>query len=153
MILQKEPVKMADIFEEVRLNLADWMAENKIRLKIHATGQGVMADREKLSRVIFNLVSNAIKFSPPDSLIVLSAARRGSSVEISVTDQGQGIAADKLETIFERFAQVTSPENKGKGGSGLGLTICRAIVNLHGGKIWAESEPGRGTKMVFTLPG
>jgi len=153
MPLHKEPVKMADIFEEVRLNLADWMAENKIRLKVHATGQGVMADREKLSRVIFNLVSNAIKFSPPDSLIVLSAARRGSSVEISVTDQGPGIAADKLETIFERFAQVDSPENKGKGGSGLGLTICRAIVNLHGGKIWAESEPGRGTKMIFVLPG
>lgn len=152
MSLELAPVRIADMFQEVDLNLSQWMKESRIALKLQQTDLCVLADRDKICRVLFNLVSNAIKFSPPGSRISLSTLREGHWVKISVTDQGPGIPADQLDLIFERFAQVSSAEHKGKGGSGLGLAICRAIVNLHGGKIWATSSLGLGTTFYFTLP-
>lgn len=152
MVLDLAPVAVDELFEEVNLNLVTWLEERKITLKSHSTTLGVIADKSKVSRVLFNLVSNAVKFSPPNSRIVLNAIKEGAVVKISVTDHGAGIPADQQEFIFDRFAQVNSAEHKGKGGSGLGLTICQAIVLLHGGKIWVNSTEGLGTTFYFTLP-
>lgn len=99
-----------------------------------------------------NLVSNAIKFSPPNSKIVLSAHRFGGYIEISVVDQGRGIPADKQEIIFERFRQVAAEDEVLAGGSGLGLAICKAIVEAHGGKIGVYSHAGAGSTFWFKLP-
>jgi two-component system, OmpR family, sensor histidine kinase VicK len=115
-------------------------------------------DIDYLVQALTNLISNAIKFSAPGTNVTLSArplkARSASQpmIEFQVQDQGQGIPQDKLESIFERFHQVDSSDARKKGGTGLGLTICRKIIEQHGGKIWAESIEGQGSTFIFTIP-
>ena len=150
MTIEKEKVCLAEIFEEVRANTADWIEEHGIRLRVMDTELFVLADREKLSRVVFNLVSNAIKFSPKGGIIGLAAKKNGADVEVTVSDQGLGIPPDMLKRVFDRFQQVDS--KKKSAGSGLGLYICQVIVDLHGGRIWVTSEIGNGSIFHFTLP-
>ena len=101
-----------------------------------------------------NLLGNAVKFSPPGSRIEVAVRRDADAdaASFSVRDHGRGIPADKLDGIFRRFEQVDASDSREKGGTGLGLTICRAIVELHGGRIWACSPPGAGATVSFTLP-
>ena len=123
-----------------------------MELIIQDTDFVVHADAEKINRVLYNLVSNSVRYSRSGDKITIAAHRRSNDVEIVVTDQGAGIPADKLETIFERFQQVKG-DSKGASGSGLGLSICRSIVQLHNGKIWVTSEVDKGSSFHFTLPG
>jgi hypothetical protein len=102
--------------------------------------------------VLTNLVTNAVKFSPKDSQITLSAKLALDKIIVSVQDQGRGIPPEMIDSIFEKYQQVTASDAKVKGGSGLGLSICREIVALHGGKIWVESQVGRGSEFCFSLP-
>ncbi|HEY9777489.1 MAG TPA: HAMP domain-containing sensor histidine kinase [Planktothrix sp.] len=151
MTINCEEVCLAEIFENVKLSVDAWISESGIDIKIQDTDLFVRGDPDKLERVLFNLVSNSIKFSPPKSIITLSAAEHeGKKVQISVADEGKGIGADQLRGVFERFRQAHAGE--AKGGSGLGLTICKSIVELHGGNIWATSEVGKGTTFHFTIP-
>lgn len=110
------------------------------------------ADEDKISRVVTNLVSNAIKFSPPDTTIILSAESGDGNILISIKDQGRGIPQDKVANIFDRFQQVTAQDHAKAGGSGLGLAICKAIVELHGGEISVESTEGKGSTFKFSIP-
>ena len=113
----------------------------------------VNADLDRILQVLSELVSNAIKFSPPQTMIKLAAEPVGENqVCIIVEDQGRGIAQEKLDMIFERFQQGDASDSRALGGTGLGLAICRRIVQQHGGRIWAESEPGQGSRFLFTLP-
>jgi PAS domain S-box-containing protein len=109
-------------------------------------------DADRIHQVLNNLLSNAVKFSPPAGTVWVGATARGNELELWVRDQGPGIPAGKLESVFERFEQVDASDARKKGGSGLGLAICRSIVRLHGGRIWAESQPGKGSTFRFTLP-
>jgi len=102
-----------------------------------------------LERVFTNLIGNAIKFTPENGIITVSIKEQDNFVECFVQDTGEGIPKEYLKKIFEKFGQV---KNKTKGGTGLGLTICKYIVELHKGKIWVESEYGHGAKFVFVLP-
>jgi CheY-like chemotaxis protein len=102
--------------------------------------------------VLTNLLSNAIKFSPSGTSVQVTVEPRDGEAVFRVADQGRGIPHDRLESIFERFQQVDSSDSRQKGGTGLGLAICRSIVGQHGGRIWAESEPGEGSTFIFTLP-
>jgi PAS domain S-box-containing protein len=116
-------------------------------------GLTVNVDQERILQVLSELVSNAIKFSPPQTIIKLAAqAIENDEVCIAVEDQGRGIPQDKLDMIFERFQQGDASDSRAMGGTGLGLAICRRIVQQHGGRIWAESEPGKGSRFLFTLP-
>lgn len=111
----------------------------------------VLCDREHIRRVLINLISNAIKWSPNDESITISATRDNEEVRVSVFDNGPGVPDDQRERIFERFYQV-DPARTGKDGSGLGLAICKHIVEAHGGKIWAEgNSQGGGGRFLFTL--
>ena len=110
----------------------------------------ITADERRVRQVVFNLVSNAVKFTPADGRIDVSARLDDGQVEIAVTDTGPGIAAEDLETIFEEFEQTT--EGKQAEGTGLGLPLSRKLVELHGGRLWAESAPSRGSTFRFTLP-
>lgn len=110
----------------------------------------VLADGEMLTRVISNLAHNALKFTPPGGQIHVSAGRDGDNIVVSVTDTGPGISREELDRIFERFYKVDRA--RGQSGTGLGLAIARHIVEGHGGRIWAESEPGHGATFRFTLP-
>jgi PAS domain S-box-containing protein len=123
------------------------------RFTIHSDGVQVWADADRILQTLANLISNAIKFSPEGSEIVLSARRiDANEAQIDVQDHGRGIPPDKLEQIFERFQQVDASDSREMGGTGLGLAICRSIVQQHGGRIWATSSPGQGATFHFTLP-
>jgi len=108
-------------------------------------------DERRLTQVLLNLVSNAIKFTEAGSVCVRAKVEDGSFV-VAVTDTGVGIAPEDRERIFEEFQQVDTSSTRRKGGTGLGLAIARRIVELHGGRIWVESTPGRGSTFAFTLP-
>jgi PAS domain S-box-containing protein len=110
------------------------------------------ADPDRIMQALINLLSNAVKFSPRDAPVQLKAIREDSEVRFDVIDQGRGIPADQLESVFERFGQVDASDSREKGGTGLGLPIARSIIHQHGGRIWAVSRPGEGTRMSFTLP-
>ncbi|HEY1532746.1 MAG TPA: hybrid sensor histidine kinase/response regulator, partial [Polyangiaceae bacterium] len=109
----------------------------------------VEADEERLLDVLENLIGNAVKFTAPGGSITVGASGQGNEILIWVKDSGSGIAAEQLPHIFDRFWQAKLKERRG---IGLGLSICKAIVEAHGGRIWAESEVGVGTSMFFTVP-
>jgi signal transduction histidine kinase len=134
-----------------------------MEFRIDAKASPVFADSERVMRVLNELVTNAIKFSPPGTIIQLSArdsagsgpggsASGAKEVCFTVADQGRGIAREKLERIFEPFQQGDASDSRALGGTGLGLALCRSIVEQHDGRIWAESEVGRGSRFLFTLP-
>ncbi|MBK7399880.1 MAG: HAMP domain-containing histidine kinase [Myxococcales bacterium] len=105
-------------------------------------------DHDRIVQVLANLIGNAIKFTPPKGAILVGAAREGDQVRVTVRDDGPGIPAGQTESVFERFWQVGKNDQRGLG---LGLYIARGIVEAHGGKIWVESELGRGSTFSFTL--
>ena len=111
-----------------------------------------VGDERKIKQVLLNLLSNAVKFTPEGGRIGINARQADGSVEISVSDTGIGIAPEDQATIFEEFRQVGGDYAHKKEGTGLGLTLAKKFVELHGGKIWVESEVGKGSKFTFTLP-
>ena len=111
----------------------------------------VRADERKIRQVVLNLLSNAIKFTPEGGRIEVAAVPRDGLVEVSVSDTGVGIAPEDQEAVFEEFRQVGTAEKKAEG-TGLGLTLCRKFVELHGGRIWVKSQLGAGSTFTFTIP-
>jgi len=111
----------------------------------------VRADERKIRQVVLNLLSNAIKFTPEGGRIEIAAVPRDGSVEVSVSDTGVGIAPEDQEAVFEEFRQVGTAEKKAEG-TGLGLTLCRKFIELHGGRIWVKSQVGAGSTFTFTVP-
>jgi signal transduction histidine kinase len=140
--------------------------ENQVSLHTQPISLAVNVDCDRILQTLTNLLSNAIKFSHPDSEIWITAALEQSSsasslhqpqpqtpqLHIKVSDQGRGIPADQLETIFERFQQVDASDSRKKGGTGLGLAICRKIIHQHNGQIWAESALQQGSTFHILLP-
>ncbi|MHB9091508.1 MAG: sensor histidine kinase, partial [Chloroflexota bacterium] len=111
----------------------------------------VLADRERISQVLTNVVHNAIKFTPPGGRVSITARVSGRNLAFAVADSGIGIADEDLPRIFERFYKADRA--RASGGTGLGLAIAKHLVQAHGGTIWAESRgPGRGSVFTFTLP-
>ena len=111
----------------------------------------VRGDERRLRQVVFNLLTNAVKFTPAGGSVTVAAARVGDEVQVSVTDTGPGIAPEDQERIFEEFQQ-TDVGAQQREGTGLGLALSKRLVELHGGKLWVESELGHGSRFVFTLP-
>jgi signal transduction histidine kinase len=108
-------------------------------------------DERRIRQVVFNLLSNAVKFTPPGGHVIVTSARVDGEVQVAVADTGPGIAAEDHERIFEQFQQTDVGVGQ-RDGTGLGLTLSRRLVELHGGRIWVESGPGQGSRFVFTLP-
>ena len=111
----------------------------------------IQADERKIRQVVLNLLSNAIKFTPEGGRIDVGAVPKYGFVEVSVSDTGIGIAPEDLEKVFEEFRQVGTAEKKAEG-TGLGLTLCRKFIELHGGRIWVKSQLGEGSTFTFTIP-
>jgi signal transduction histidine kinase len=112
----------------------------------------VLVDRERVHQVLFNLLDNALRYTPPGGEVTVEAHRINGSCEIAVIDTGQGIAPEHLPRLFERFYRADAARSRGDGGTGIGLAIARSVVEAHGGHIRAESRVGRGSVFTFDLP-
>jgi|GEM_PF-887770 len=146
-----------DLGELARHALADHLVQAKeaglrLQAQIEPELPPVLGDAVRLTQVFNNLLDNAIKFSPRGGEIRLRVRRLGEVLQVSVSDQGIGIPADKLDKIFDRFYQVDGSSTRRYGGMGLGLAISKRIIEAHGGRIWAESQLGQGATFYFTLP-
>ena len=113
----------------------------------------IFADPGRLDQVLMNLLANALKFTRRRGRVTVEVAARDGEMELAVADTGPGIAASELPLVFERFSQGTSGDASASQGTGLGLLICRHLVEAHGGRIWAESELGQGSRFIVRLPG
>jgi PAS domain S-box-containing protein len=150
--LELRPIDAERVLAAAVRQLEGLAAEAGVGLRVGATTGQVVADEDGLMQTLTNLVGNAIKFSERGAAVVVDARVTGDEVLFRVVDEGRGIPADKLESIFQRFEQVDSSDARQKGGTGLGLAISRSVVERLGGRIWAQSELGVGTTLFFTLP-
>ncbi len=161
--MNKRATQAMDLMLEAAKTMQTMAQQQGIKLFTETVSFLVWADHDYIVQTLTNLLSNAIKFSPSQSEVWLSAKieyldnqieeqKLTPYVIFEVKDQGQGIPTNQLENIFERFQQVDSSDSRKKGGTGLGLTICRQIIEEHEGKIWVESCVGKGSSFYFTLP-
>lgn len=141
-----------DLITEILRTMQPMVTEHRLSLLVDCRCDHVFADHDRVVQVLLNLVQNAIKFSPPDSTILISTRRDTDEVVFTVEDEGRGIPPTELDRVFEAFTQVDSADDRLNYGTGLGLTISRGIVQRHGGRIWAENRRPVGTRFVFTLP-
>lgn len=163
-LLDAEKIKSGMMsVEKVETDLSEVVKQNvellqpaadvfNIKLVCEAQPQMVSFDTKLIARTITNLVANAIAHSPQSGVVDVILEQQGDNICVSVSDHGSGIPKDQLEKIFDRFHQVSGSATKATGGSGLGLSICKLIVETHDGKIWVESEEGKGSTFLFTLP-
>jgi len=122
-----------------------------VRAEVNGSVAPARANPEKLQRVLFNLIQNAIRHTPADGSVTVAAESNGSRVEVEVADTGHGVTAEDRERVFEPFFRGGATRSRTGEGTGLGLTICRAIVEAHGGEIWLADSPD-GTRVRFSLP-
>jgi signal transduction histidine kinase len=153
MELTLAPFHLPSVLENAVILVRERAGRHGIALKLHLDpGLGeLVGDERKVKQVLLNLLSNAVKFTPDGGRIDLKAFQGDGAVEISVSDTGIGIAPEDQAAIFEEFRQVGSDERK-REGTGLGLTLAKKFVDLHGGRIRVESAAGRGSTFTFTLP-
>ena len=150
---QPQKLNFADICKKI-LEIHDQKAESKnITINLNAPdGMNIFADADMLKTVLRNLVSNAIKFTNKNGTINISAAEDSKNVTISVADNGIGIDPESLTRLFDISQNHTTRDLSGEKGTGLGLVLCKEFIEKHGGKIWVESEQGKGSKFIFTMP-
>ena len=150
--LEIDVVSVDRLVEKSLASLQAFADRAKVSLVQEKSNLLLMADGARIVQVLINLISNSVKFSPPDSTITISATAADKMVKISVKDQGRGIPPGKLPYIFDRFEQVKPQDATEKGGTGLGLAICKSIVESHGGRIGVESVEGDGSTFWFLIP-
>jgi histidine kinase len=153
--LDLRPVAVADLVNAALTRLSRQYEEKGVALtsSLPADLPLVQADEDRVGQVLLNLIGNALQYTPAEGSVQISAVRHGDEVEIMVTDTGVGIPSEHLPHIFDRFYRVDrSRSRRAGGGSGVGLTIARYLVEAHGGRIWAESEgEGKGSRFTFTV--
>ncbi len=149
--LHKSEVEVKHLLEEALQNVKVLAREKGIEIRTHANGLRIEADETKLKQVLINLLSNALKYTPHGSVEV-TVERRNGEIVFAVKDTGIGIPQDQCEKIFEPFTQLDSSSTREWGGLGLGLSIVKKYVELHGGRIWVESQLGQGSTFYFTIP-
>ena len=151
--MERQICNVADLMVTATEAMQAMAQQHDIQLSTAPVEQDIWADADYLVQALTNLLSNAIKFSLPEGRVCLTAeVLPNQQLQFKVQDQGPGIPPEQLERIFDRFHQVDSSDSRKKGGTGLGLTICRKIIEQHGGQIWAESILGEGSSFIFTVP-
>lgn len=146
------PTDIPTLIGDAIASMEGLAAVTGVQLRFGELAGRALCDADRVEQALVNLIGNAVKFSPEDGMVLVSAVAEDTEVVISVRDHGRGIPEDQLTTVFERFHQVNATDASEKGGTGLGLTITRSIVERHGGRIWAENVDGEGTRFSFTLP-
>jgi two-component system, OmpR family, sensor histidine kinase VicK len=151
--MERQVCNAADLMVTATEAMQAMAQQHDIQLSTAPVEHDIWADADYLVQALTNLLSNAIKFSLPEGKVWLTAeVLPNQQLQFKVQDQGPGIPPEQLERIFDRFHQVDSSDSRKKGGTGLGLTICRKIIEQHGGRIWAESTVGEGSSFIFTVP-
>ena len=151
--MDKQLTDIPEMVAKVIDNTRVWAPNYRIESKLDETLPEVNIDADRIQQVLDNLIENAVKYSPEGTTIVIEVRETDSEVVFSVADQGTGIPAKELKKVFGRMYRVERtvvPETKG--GAGLGLAICKALVEAHGGRIWVESKARKGSTFYFTLP-
>jgi signal transduction histidine kinase len=152
--LQLEPVPLAEAATEVVERMAPVAAAKGVELRASSSRSSSVAwaDRRRVEQVLYNLISNAIKFTPRGGSVTVHTRRLRGQASISVHDTGVGISASELQVIFEEFTQLESGVAQGQAGSGLGLSVVRGLVGRMGGAVDVRSSPGRGSTFTVLLP-
>jgi len=148
--LQMTRVPIASILRRAMESLAAFGAHG-VTVDAPNVSSSIDVDADRIVQVLVNLLSNAVKFSPPDGVVTIAVTADGQWTEFRVIDHGRGVPAVHRRAIFERFRQVDPSDAREKGGAGLGLAICKSIVEQHGGSIGVESEEGAGSAFWFRL--
>jgi signal transduction histidine kinase len=154
--LNLEQVDLEDLVRERSALMNPLASQKGIELQISKSETGpflATSDRARTAQVFDNLLDNALRYAPEGSIIQLRLDNLGSSTQCAIVDAGPGIPAEDLIHIFERFYRVEKARDRDSGGAGLGLAIARSLIEAQGGEIFAQSEEGDGTRMVFRLPG
>jgi signal transduction histidine kinase len=152
MTIHRESMDLNAVVDEAVDRVRPNAPNHTLTLDLQPDLPQMQADRDRLTQVASNLLNNAVKYSPTGGRITLTTRANADQLLFDVRDEGLGIPPDALETIFERYSRVDSQATKDIQGTGLGLPIVRQIVQLHGGKVWAESELGRGSVFHVVLP-
>ncbi|HEY7546938.1 MAG TPA: ATP-binding protein, partial [Blastocatellia bacterium] len=149
-----EPVSIREVIEKAAFAIAPQIESKKITLRVDAPPSlpEAQADSERVGQILRNLLANAVTHTPTMGVIEIRARSSGQEIEVAVSDTGSGIEAEHADRIFERFYRADRSRSRSTGGAGLGLAIVRQLVLAHGGHIRVESEPGRGSHFIFTLP-
>ena len=147
-------VDLAEIVKEAVQEMTGFAMQKEIRidLRLDADMPAIEADKGAIMRVLTNLVHNAVKFTPERGRIQVEAKKAGKQVQVCVADNGIGITQNEITRLFQKFYQVKSALSQEFKGTGLGLSICKGLIESHGGRIWVESELGKGATFCFTLP-
>jgi two-component system, NtrC family, sensor kinase len=152
--LEVAPFSLGEALERGVVMVREKAAKNRIRLdlELDPSVNVVEGDERRIRQVIFNLLSNAVKFTPEGGRVDVSTTQENGAVKVAVADSGPGVAPEDRERIFEEFQQARTDDGDRPEGTGLGLALSKKLIELHGGRIWVESEPGRGSTFAFTLP-
>ena len=152
--IEREPTDLAALIERTVNSVAPRAALDDITIVQDLTVDlpPVSTDPQRMGQVLFNLLDNALRYSPPASTITVRARTMEEVVQVDVMDQGTGLDSDELSLVFERFYRGDKARSRVTGGAGLGLTIVKQLVEAHGGEVWAESEASEGTTFSLTLP-
>ncbi len=145
---------VSTVLEEAKTLVLSIAAKKKIKIAVTVEPEltTINGDVSKFKQILYNLLSNAIKFTPDGGSITVDGQRKGGMAQISVTDTGIGISSENTKKLFQPFVQADSSTSRKYGGTGLGLSLVKRFVELHGGKIWVVSEPDMGSTFVFTMP-
>ena len=150
--LSKADISLKDVIDAAMQLVSAQALRKNLGVHVQSPVAVIRGDQHRLTQVLSNLLTNAIKFSHPNGQIIIRSEQLADAVKVSITDFGEGLSDEYRKIIFERFSQVRRADNSSPSGTGLGLSICKALVNLHGGEIWVDSEVGKGSTFHFTIP-
>ena len=147
-------ISKANIQNIIRESIRPFKIARNVRIKTFMPKKSLIlkVDESRIKQVIYNILDNAKRYTPPKGKIEIKAEDIGDGIMISIKDEGHGITEEELGKVFEKFYRCKNDPNNEKTGSGLGLSIARGIIEVHRGKIWVESEQGKGSRFIFTLP-
>ena len=149
-----QPVNLNELMSDVHTHYLTLFNQKRITLDLE-TAPGILTanlDPSRFAQVLNNILDNALRYTPEGGRVELKTQLTENRIQLSVKDSGEGVSSEEAQHLFDRFYRVSESRNRNDGGSGLGLAIAKSIVEMHKGRIWAESEKGKGLRVVIELP-